>query len=372
VDHLVTPSRLLVVRLLIAFTIATGAASTSSLRADLVKYEMVLVGDPGNAPDTNGHGAVDHSYSIGRTEVTIGQYTTFLNAVAASDPYELYAYPMATDPESSGIQRSGEWGSYHYATIDNGGDGSRRPVTYVSWWDAARFANWMSNGQPTGAATSSTTENGAYDLGGWGSPWTAPARNAVNPNTGSAPTYFVPTTDEWYKAAYYSPDKHGVGDAGYWRYATQSDSEPGNQIGSSANQANYRSATGYATTPFAERTGTQNYLTDVASFSGSPSWYGTFDQSGNVGEWTDLDGVPNLYRGMDGGWWSDYPVHWPSSSRIEYHSGGHFNHIGFRLAGVAAVAVPEIAPAGFGGVMAVICGALGLMERRRRLPPGAA
>jgi hypothetical protein len=38
------------------------------------------------------------------------------------------------------------------------------PVNRVTWFDAARFANWMSNGQPTGAQTPRTTENGAYDL----------------------------------------------------------------------------------------------------------------------------------------------------------------------------------------------------------------
>ena len=41
-------------------------------------------------------------------------------------------------------------------------DWADRPVNYVSFWDAARFANWLHNGQPTGAQGAGTTEDGAY------------------------------------------------------------------------------------------------------------------------------------------------------------------------------------------------------------------
>lgn len=339
-----------------------GAAGV--VLADLLTYEMVNIGDVGNAADTNGNGSVNYAYRMGRTEVTIGQWVSFLNAVAASDPYELYSLPMGTDLISAGISRTGVSGSFRYAALNNDGDSSNRPVTYVSWWDAARFANWLSNGQPSGAETVATTENGAYDLAN-AVPWIAPTRNSINPNTGLAPTYFVPTTDEWYKAAYYSPAKVGIGSPGYWRYATQNDSEPDNRIGGSANQANFRSPTGFATTPTNPIDNpNQHYSTDVGSFYASPSWYGTFDQSGNVGEWTDLNGMPDVYRGVDGGWW-DYAAHWPASSRIVLHSGGHFNHIGFRLAGTAIEAVPEIDPACVGHVTGLIFGLAGLLEQRR-------
>jgi hypothetical protein len=53
-----------------------------------VTIEVVPVGNPGNAPDARyvsaawGDGAVGYGYSIGKYEVTAGQYCDFLNAVA--------------------------------------------------------------------------------------------------------------------------------------------------------------------------------------------------------------------------------------------------------------------------------------------------
>ena len=45
--------------------------------------------------------------------------------------------------------------------------------------------------------------------------------------------------DEWYKAAYYDPNKNGVG-PGYWLYPTKSDTAPGqNMNDASSNNANY-------------------------------------------------------------------------------------------------------------------------------------
>jgi sulfatase modifying factor 1 len=49
--------------------------------------------------------------------VTIQQYTDFLNAVAASDPYELYNPSMASDHTIAGISQSGSPGSYTYSVI---------------------------------------------------------------------------------------------------------------------------------------------------------------------------------------------------------------------------------------------------------------
>jgi len=194
---------------------------------------MVTVGNPGNANDTGGtnNGAVAYSYQIGKYDVTIGQYTSFLNAAdpSGTNPNGIYNASMATDLNIAGISyTSGASAGSKYAVISNGGDSSNRPITYVSWFDAARFANWMTNGQGAGS-----TETGAYTLG---NATTGPAV-AVNPGA----AFYIPTNDEWYKAAYFSPNYGGVGVAGYTDYATQSDtpSAPGNIIGSTANQANY-------------------------------------------------------------------------------------------------------------------------------------
>ena len=72
--------------LVVAFGLAVVLAMGSFARADLVSYQMVTVGDAGNAADSTGYGAVAYEYQIGKYDVTIGQYVAFLNAVAQSDP----------------------------------------------------------------------------------------------------------------------------------------------------------------------------------------------------------------------------------------------------------------------------------------------
>src|SRR5260221_1158873 len=119
----------------------------SATRAD-IGYQFGTVGNPGNANDSatgSVYGAVNYVYDIGTYDVTLNQYTVFLNAVANSDLFNLYDTDIATDPNVSGIARNGSGGSYSYAVIGSG----NRPVTYVSWFNARRFANWMQNGQPT-------------------------------------------------------------------------------------------------------------------------------------------------------------------------------------------------------------------------------
>ena len=108
---------------------------------------------------------------------------------------------MGTDTTVAQISRSGSSGTYTYAVMNSTGN---RPITYVSWFDCARFSNWMSNGRPSGAQNSTTTENGAYNVNGATS-GNAVGVNATNPNTGLAPTYRMPLENEWYKAAYYRP-----------------------------------------------------------------------------------------------------------------------------------------------------------------------
>ncbi|MCW5954205.1 MAG: SUMF1/EgtB/PvdO family nonheme iron enzyme, partial [Propionibacteriaceae bacterium] len=255
-----------------------------------VVIELVPVDDAGNVDDRTGFGGVAYAYRIARYEVTIGRYAAFLNAVAASDPHGLYNPRMASDAAIAGIARQGEDGGYTYHVIDNGGDSRDRPITYVSWFDAARFANWLANGQPLGAQDETTTEDGAYALAGAVS-GAAVARNAINPNTGAPPAVFLPTEDEWYKAAYYSPLRDaGVG--GYFGYATQSDDPPGNRIGDEPNQANYFAGGIFSVTQGSAQEPGQNYLTDVGAFTASASYYGTFDQNGGVWEWNDLDDTP--------------------------------------------------------------------------------
>ncbi|MDA0818462.1 MAG: SUMF1/EgtB/PvdO family nonheme iron enzyme, partial [Planctomycetota bacterium] len=189
-----------------AFVVASLAVLIQIAPAHAVTIDWVTVGDPGNTADTTGYGAVTDSFRIGEYEVTIGQYTDFLNDVAQTDTYSLYNESMASDLNIAGISRAGSSGSYTYSVINNGGLSGNRPITYVSWFDAARFANWMHNGQGAGG-----TETGAYTLVGGQTSGTAPARNP-------GAQFYIPTENEWYKAAYYSPEKGGVGSPGYYAY----------------------------------------------------------------------------------------------------------------------------------------------------------
>lgn len=326
------------------------AAGISSPSAKAVTYDLVFVGDAGNEASIYSYGAVDWNYQIGKYEVTIQNYTDFLNAVAASDPYFLYSEKMGMDLNSAGILRSGGAGSYTYSVMNNGGNSANRPITYVSWFDAARFANWMSNGQPTGAAAIGTTENGAYDLTGGLIKGAAPTKNTINPNTGSTPNFYIPSENEWYKAAFYSPEKdEGLG--GYWRYATQSDDTPGNIAGSDDNQVNYIvQPSGYfSVTQNNVLSPGQNYLTDVGSFPEGESYYGTLDQNGNVWELLDTAyGSTRALITLRGGGWTSYDNYLWNSYRLSNPSNGESSNGGFRLAAPAtedfarnASAVPE-------------------------------
>jgi len=307
------------------FRLAAPAAT-----APPVVVDLVTVNDPNNAADTTGFGAVAYDYAIGRTSVSIGQYVTFLNAVARRDPHGLYDSRMTTDLNVAGITRVGSPGRYSYSVMNHLGSAANRPITYVSWFDAARFANWMANGQPTGPQSVRTTENGSYNLtrstGG-----KAVARNAVNPNTRTAPTFFIPTESEWYKAAYYTPSKAG-GNPGYFVYATQQDDPPTNDPTDSVGPiANYLDGVVYCVTQSAIFSPTQNYLTDVSAFESSGSHYGTLNQNGTVYQWNDLAGRPGLLRGLRGGFWAGGAVTLRKSTFTQVAATRATNDAGFRL-----------------------------------------
>ncbi len=136
-------------------TLAVTSALITSASAS-VTMDWVNVGNPGNAADTTGYGAVAYAYQIGKYEVTNAQYGVFLNAKGASNSGAIYSSNMA----SSGITQTGSSGSFNYS-VTSGFE--NKPVVHVSWFDAARFANWMMNGQGGGDAPSTreaTSSNG--------------------------------------------------------------------------------------------------------------------------------------------------------------------------------------------------------------------
>jgi hypothetical protein len=210
------PTRRLVSYSALVALLALVATFAADARA--VTIPTVPVGNPGNVGEVQPQGtfgAVAYDYRIGTTEVTVGQYTDFLNAVAATDTYALYNTSMDTDFNIRGISRSGVSGSYTYSVIGS----AALPVTYVSWGDAARFSNWLHNGQPTGAQNASTTEDGAYTLNGATS---QAALSAVTRKAGA--TWFIPNESEWYKAAYHQPAAQGGDADNYWAYPMKTNS----------------------------------------------------------------------------------------------------------------------------------------------------
>ena len=310
--------------------------------------EWVTVGDPGNTADTTGYGAVATSFQIMKYELTNQQYSDFLNSVAATDTYSLYNANMGIDARG-GITRSGSSGSFTYAVKTNMGD---KPVIYVSWFDAARVANWYQNG----ATSSSSTETGAYTLVSGQTTGTAPAVNL-------GATFYIPTEDQWYKAAYY---KGGGTSAGYWDYATQSDAVPTTvtadstgigSAGSTGNFANYNQDADW---------NSQNGNVTTVGTNGGPSAYGAFDMTGNVFEWNDLTGAAGS-RGQRGGNYRGTTASLSSSFSNTLGAPIEGNNFGFRLASPVGGPsdVPEIDPNGVTAALGLIVGGLGLLERRR-------
>jgi len=257
--------------------------------------EWVTVDDPDNAGESSGPlgdpricGDVSYAYQIGKYEVTVGQYTEFLNAVAGLDSHSLYDPLMWTAPDNCGIERNGSQGSYTYSIPDP--NWTDRPVNFVSWYNALRFSNWLHNGQRQGVQDESTTENGAYDM-------------SLGSGVVRKPEALVwlPTENEWYKAAYYDPDLNdGMG--GYWGYPTRSNTAPKSEAPPGTDMimgsANYYSSSGSPDPMY--------YFTEVGAYSAKPSdsVYGTFDQAGNVAEWTETRlgwgaNITAIFRGGD-------------------------------------------------------------------------
>jgi formylglycine-generating enzyme required for sulfatase activity len=283
-----------------------------------VQVLTVIVGNPGNANDTfgDGYGRVDYVYNIGKYEITAGQYTAFLNAVAATDTYGLYNDSMWSSSYGCKIERSGSSGSYSYSVASDWVD---RPVNYVSWGDAARFANWLHNGQPTGAQDLTTTEDGSYFLDG-----ALSEVELVAITREPDATWVIPSEHEWYKAAYH---KNDCMPGSYFDYPTKSDSSPSSELidPDPGNNATFYAGIYTIGGPY--------WRTKVGAHQNSDSPYGTFDQGGNVWEWNEAV-LSSSYRGLRGGSFTSGHTSLHASTSVGYAPTSVFYDIGFRVAKV--------------------------------------
>jgi formylglycine-generating enzyme required for sulfatase activity len=337
---------------LAAFVAALGSAASA---ADIA---TVPVGNAGNSVDSTPYGRfgrVENEYSIGKYEVTAGQYGDFLNKVAGVDAYDLYYTTMSRTDFGSGISRAGGGTAgdpYTYA-VDPAF--VNRPVNYVNWGDSIRFANWLTNGQPTGLLTgdpdddAGLTEDGSYDLNGAMSDAELLAVSVPDATQraawvgGSKPYYLLPSDDEWYKAAYYNP-----GTDSYFDYPTSSDTAPGRDMDdASGNNANIYGD------PYPIDSG--KHTTLVGEFQNSESPYGTFDQGGNVWEWTETFHYTS-YRRLRGGSLYDDDSFLLASFRLNISPSERSYDIGFRVSKVPEPATMAI----------LVLGGIGILRRRRK------
>jgi formylglycine-generating enzyme required for sulfatase activity len=160
-----------------------------------------------------------------------------------------------------------------------GGNGINQPATGITWTEAAIFINWLN--------TSKGFSPAYKIIGTTFSVWSS---NDIgfNPNNSFRNTqakYFLPSTNEWWKGAYGSPD-------GSWSiWPTGSNTLPESISGGPVGMV-------YGQAAPAEITN-----------AGSPSKWGTEAQGGNVWEWTETakDGIndsPSETRELLGGsWW---------------------------------------------------------------------
>ncbi len=309
-----------------------------------VTIETVYVGNKDNVGEWSGEsyggfganrvcGAVNYNYRIGKYEVTTGQYTEFLNAKATlGDPYSLYSTSMQDyiTGYACHIRRTGsgtESSPYVYSVQSSY---ANLPVNFVGHWGAMRFVNWLHNGQGNGS-----TETGAYTLNGYtGSDGRWISRN-------ERARWVLPTEDEWYKAAYYDPNKPDG--AGYWDYATRSNTAPGQDMADvSGNNANY--------TP----SPSPDCATVVGEFQNSASAYGTYDQNGNVFEMTETAFTQGeCARVMRGGAYNLYAYHLTASGRYYLNNPSPFglSYVGFRVAYIPEPSNIAMLAIGFAGIL---------------------
>lgn len=270
----------------LAFIVHPSAqADTFGSGTNTFDIDFVNIGNAGNAADTTGYGAVPYEYRIGTYEITQDAITKAA-ASGMSDPM-------------------GGWWT------------GSQPAANISWYGAAAFVNWLNTSTGNQAAYD-LTFSGSWSMNLWnsGQAWTAGGENLYRHKDAF---YFLPSENEWYKAAYFNS-----GGPNYFEYPTAGNTAPMAVAGGTgAGTAVYG---GVASVPAA------------VTNAGGLSPYGTMGQGGNLWEWTEsaLDGTNSSsseFRVFRGGYWGFAEGDLHSSSR-SYNAGRGNLRIGFRVASV--------------------------------------
>lgn len=331
-------------------------AAAGHSRADIDPQsgiDFVRIGAPGNAPWSGttpptigdmalGRGQVNYEYQIGRLEVTTSQWAEFFSAALdrpANDRLPWIAAPtfwgaVGTAPTTPGGQRF---------AVPAGNE--MRAVGNISWRVAAMYCNWLHNGKSTDR---DAFMNGAYDV----SQFSGIERFTDQLTHNAGAKYWIPTWDEWLKAAHYDPDKNGPDQGGWWTYSNGTDQQliggpPG------VGQAN-----------FGWRDGANSqWTTLLGAYPDTQSPWGLLDVAGGTAEWTEgvLFGAGDTkYRVYEGSYWGSSPGF--AISDAAFSAGGasfpsiDFLDLGFRI----ATTVPNPPSA------SVLIASLLLLSRRRR------
>jgi sulfatase modifying factor 1 len=315
--------------------------------ANGVTIATVPVGSPGNAPDTQimltdnttGYGSVPYNYRIGTYDITNSQYAEFLNDVASTaDPYGLWVAEMSPSFSEGAIARLGT-GPYSYSVTPGYGN---KPVYYVTWYTAIRFANWLTNGQGNG-----DTETGSYTiLNGGNNSGTVILPTAAQRASWAATNsvhWLLPTENEWYKAAYYNPAT-----GSYFTYPFQSNSPPAALAPpGNANSGNFSGAA-------FNFDGTGSYFTAVGAYPSSLSPFGAYDMGGDFPPWTEsLRGQFYIARGGGG-------LDPPSYSAAVWRDGGDNASSSIRVVEIGGVPEPA-------SIVLASLGVVGLLIFSKRL-----
>lgn len=264
----------------------SAQADTFGTSGNEFTIDFVNIGNAGNAADTTGYGAVPYAYRVGTYEITLDAIT------------------KATASGMSNVT-AGAW------------TGSQ-PAANISWYEAAAFVNWLNTSTGKQAAYN-LTFSGSWSMTLWSSAdaWTAGGTNLYRHKDAF---YFLPSENEWYKAAYYNP-----AGSNYFLYPTASDTAPtAVASGTNAGTAVYNNVTN---------------IPAAVTDAGGLSPYGTMGQGGNVWEWNEsaFDGTNNVAsesRVSRGGNWINAQDILRSSFRVESAPAYDNTDTGFRVASV--------------------------------------